>query len=80
MVRGLGEASEWTVAVDGDVFILDVWPSDDSLVRPVRELYYRHRDGWVMESGAWDRADGSDLTGYMLAQATVISGDGEVRG
>ena len=80
MVRALGETGEWTIAVDGDVLVLDVWQPDDGFVRPVRELHDRHGDARVMKSGARDREDGTDLTGYTLARATVISGDGEVRG
>ena len=80
MVRGLGDAGEWTIAVDGDLLVLDVLPPDDGFVRPVQELHNRHWDARVIESGAQDREDGRDLTGYTLARATVIFGDGKVRG
>ena len=76
----MGETSEWTVAIDGNVHVLDVWPPDDGIVRLVRELHNRHGDARVMESGARDREDRGDLTRHTLARATVISGEGEVRG
>ena len=76
----MGEAGKWTIAVVGDVLVLDVWPPHDGFVRPVRELHDRHGDARVMEPGARDREDQRDLTGYTLARATVISGDGKVRG
>ena len=66
------------VAIVGDKFILEVRPPDDSFVRPVRELQYRHGDAWVLESGAGDREDGSYLAGYELARATLISGNSKV--
>ena len=80
MVCALGEASEWTVAVNGDVSILDIRPLVDSFLRTVSELHYRHGHAQVMEWGAGDREDGSDLTRYALARATVISRDGKVWG
>ena len=80
MIRALREASERAVAVNGNVFVLDVGPADDSFVRPVREFYYRHGDARVMESSARDREDGRDLTRYALARATVISRDSKVPG
>ena len=80
LIRALREASVRAVAVNGDVFVLDVGPADDSFVRPVREFHYRHGDAWVMESSARDREDGRDLTRNALARATVISGDSKVRG
>ena len=79
MVRTLRERSEGAVAVNGNVFVLDVGTANDSFVRPVREFHYRHGDARLMESSARDREDGEDLTGYALARATVISGDGKVR-
>ena len=79
LVRALREASEGAVAVNGDVFVLDVGPATDSFSRPVREFHYRHRDARVMESSARNREGGRDLTGYALVRATVISGDGKMR-
>ena len=67
MVRALGEASEGAVAVNSDVFVLDVGLANDSFVRLVREFNYRHGDARVMESSARDTKDGRDLTGYALA-------------
>ena len=62
LVRALREASEGTVAVNGDVFVLDVGPANDSFVRLAREFHYLHGHAWVMELSARDREDGRDLT------------------
>ena len=80
LVRALREASEGAVAVNSDVFVLDVEPANDSFVGPVQEFHYRHGDARVMESSARDGEDGRDSAGYALARATVISGDGKVCG
>ena len=80
MVRTLREPSEGAVAVNGDVFVWNVGPANDSFVGPVREFHYQHGDARAMESSARDREDGRDLAGYALARATIISGDGKVRG
>ena len=74
------EASEGAVAVNGDEFVLDVGPADDSFVRLVGVFHYRHGDARVMESSARDREDRSDLTRYALARATLLSRDSKVRG
>ena len=66
------------VAVNGDLFVLDVGPANHSFVGLVRECHYRHGDAWVMESSARDREDGRDRTGYALVRATVISGDAKM--
>ena len=80
LVNVLREAGEGAVAVNGDEFVLDVGPATDSFIRPVRDYHHRHGVARVMESSARDREDWRDLTGYALARATVISGDGKVRG
>ena len=74
MVRALREASEGAVAINGNVFVLDVGPANDSIVGPVREFHYRHGDARVVESSARDAEDGRSLTRYALARATVNSG------
>ena len=80
LIRALREVSERPVAVNGDAYVLDVGPADDSFVRLVGEFHYRHGDARVMESSARDREDGRDLTRYALARATIITGDSKVRG
>ena len=64
LVRALEEARECTIAVNGDVFMLNVEPTNDSFVWPIRELHYRHGVARVMKLSAWDREDGRDLIGY----------------
>ena len=67
MICALREASKGAVAVNSDVFVLDVGPANDSFVRLVQEFHYLHGDARVMESSARDREDGRDLTRYALA-------------
>ena len=75
LIRALREASEEAIADIGDVFVLDVGPANKSFVRPVQQFNYRHGDTRVMESSARDREEGIDLTRYVLARATLLSGE-----